>query len=107
MYLILHYCKNKNRAPFQLGFIFIATKRYSVSPVSPPQSLLNQLRAIFDQIIEFQSAQDSLYRSALEELSLRLQFDERKQKREDEVGQWWRLVAGKARRKHFDGQARG
>lgn len=54
-------------------------------PVAP-QSLLNQLRAIFDQIIEFQSAQDSLYRSALEELSLRLQFEERKQKREEEVG---------------------
>lgn len=51
------------------------------------QSLLNQLRAIFDQIIEFQSAQDSLYRSALEELSLRLQFEEKKQKREEEVGQ--------------------
>lgn len=51
------------------------------------RSLLNQLRAIFDQIIEFQNAQDSLYRSALEELSLRLQFDERKQKREDE-GEW-------------------
>uniref|UniRef100_A0A665U2T0 Uncharacterized protein n=1 Tax=Echeneis naucrates TaxID=173247 RepID=A0A665U2T0_ECHNA len=42
------------------------------------RSLLNQLRAIFDQIIEFQSAQDSLYRSALEELSLRLQFEEKK-----------------------------
>lgn len=51
------------------------------------RSLLNQLRAIFDQIIEFQSAQDSLYRSALEELSLRLQFEERKQKREEE-GEW-------------------
>ncbi|XP_059184163.1 gamma-tubulin complex component 3 [Centropristis striata] len=51
------------------------------------RSLLNQLRAIFDQIIEFQSAQDSLYRSALEELTLRLQFEERKQKREEE-GQW-------------------
>ncbi|KAK9523887.1 hypothetical protein VZT92_017771 [Zoarces viviparus] len=51
------------------------------------RSLLNQLRAIFDQIIEFQSAQDSLYRSALEELALRLQFEERKQQREEE-GQW-------------------
>lgn len=53
--------------------------------VSPVQSLLNQLRAIFDQIIEFQSAQDSLYRSALEELALRLQYEERKQQREEEV----------------------
>lgn len=51
------------------------------------RSLLNQLRAIFDQIIEFQNAQDSLYRSALEELSLRVQFEEKKQKREDE-GEW-------------------
>uniref|UniRef100_A0A665U2S6 Uncharacterized protein n=1 Tax=Echeneis naucrates TaxID=173247 RepID=A0A665U2S6_ECHNA len=48
------------------------------------RSLLNQLRAIFDQIIEFQSAQDSLYRSALEELSLRLQFEEKKRQREEE-----------------------
>ncbi|XP_005450138.1 gamma-tubulin complex component 3 [Oreochromis niloticus] len=51
------------------------------------RSLLNQLRAIFDQIIEFQSAQDSLYRSALEELSLRLQYEEKKRQREEE-GQW-------------------
>uniref|UniRef100_A0A3Q4AS03 Uncharacterized protein n=1 Tax=Mola mola TaxID=94237 RepID=A0A3Q4AS03_MOLML len=51
------------------------------------RSLLNQLRAIFDQIIEFQSAQDSLYRSALEELTLRLQYEERKRQREEE-GQW-------------------
>ncbi|KAM8872995.1 gamma-tubulin complex component 3 isoform 3-T3 [Synchiropus picturatus] len=51
------------------------------------RSLLNQLRAIFDQIIEFQSAQDSLYRSALEELALRLQFEEKKKQREEE-GQW-------------------
>ncbi|XP_069020151.1 gamma-tubulin complex component 3 homolog isoform X1 [Embiotoca jacksoni] len=51
------------------------------------RSLLNQLRAIFDQIIEFQSAQDSLYRSALEELTLRLQYEEKKQQREEE-GQW-------------------
>uniref|UniRef100_A0A672ZH36 Uncharacterized protein n=1 Tax=Sphaeramia orbicularis TaxID=375764 RepID=A0A672ZH36_9TELE len=51
------------------------------------RSLLNQLRTIFDQIIEFQSAQDSLYRSALEELSLRLQYEERKKQREEE-GQW-------------------
>lgn len=45
---------------------------------------MNQLRAIFDQIIEFQSAQDSLYRSALEERALRLQFEEKKQQREEE-----------------------
>ncbi|XP_070711849.1 gamma-tubulin complex component 3 [Pempheris klunzingeri] len=51
------------------------------------RSLLNQLRAIFDQIIEFQSAQDSLYRSALEELTLRLQYEEKKRRREDE-GEW-------------------
>ncbi|KAM9328649.1 gamma-tubulin complex component 3 [Pholidichthys leucotaenia] len=51
------------------------------------RSLLNQLRSIFDQIIEFQSAQDSLYRSALEELTLRLLYEEKKQQREEE-GQW-------------------
>ncbi|CAJ1087474.1 gamma-tubulin complex component 3 [Xyrichtys novacula] len=51
------------------------------------RSLLNQLRAIFDQIIAFQSAQDSLYRSALEELTLRLQFEEKKRQREEE-GEW-------------------
>uniref|UniRef100_A0AAY4ELT8 Gamma-tubulin complex component n=1 Tax=Denticeps clupeoides TaxID=299321 RepID=A0AAY4ELT8_9TELE len=51
------------------------------------RSLLNQLRAIFDQIIEFQSAQDTLYRSALEELQLRLQFEERKRQRQEE-GEW-------------------
>ncbi|XP_014825650.1 PREDICTED: gamma-tubulin complex component 3 isoform X2 [Poecilia mexicana] len=51
------------------------------------RSLLNQLRAIFDQIIEFQNAQDSLYRSALEELTLRLQFEEKKRQREEE-GEW-------------------
>ncbi|XP_063067999.1 gamma-tubulin complex component 3 [Engraulis encrasicolus] len=51
------------------------------------RSLLNQLRAIFDQIIEFQTTQDSLYRSALEELQLRMQFEERKRQREKE-GEW-------------------
>ncbi|XP_012712673.2 gamma-tubulin complex component 3 isoform X2 [Fundulus heteroclitus] len=51
------------------------------------RSLLNELRAIFDQIIEFQNVQDSLYRSALEELTLRLQFEEKKQQREEE-GEW-------------------
>ncbi|XP_010884608.1 gamma-tubulin complex component 3 [Esox lucius] len=54
---------------------------------SNSRSLLNQLRAIFDQIIEFQNAQDSLYRSALEELTLRLQFEERK-KQKDAEGEW-------------------
>ncbi|KAK1802838.1 hypothetical protein P4O66_021376 [Electrophorus voltai] len=49
--------------------------------------LLNQLRAVFDQIIEFQSAQDTLYRSALEELRLRLQYEESKRHREKE-GEW-------------------
>uniref|UniRef100_A0AAV2KI79 Gamma-tubulin complex component n=1 Tax=Knipowitschia caucasica TaxID=637954 RepID=A0AAV2KI79_KNICA len=44
------------------------------------RSLLHQLRSIFDQIIEFQSVQDSLY-------SLRLQEEERRRKREEE-GEW-------------------
>ncbi|KAG2456430.1 gamma-tubulin complex component 3 [Polypterus senegalus] len=49
--------------------------------------LLNQLRAIFDQIIEFQNAQEAMYRAALEELQLRLQFEERKAQHEAE-GEW-------------------
>ncbi|KAJ3584845.1 hypothetical protein NHX12_015340, partial [Muraenolepis orangiensis] len=55
--------------------------------IAAHESLLNQLRAIFNQIIEFQSAQDSLYRSALEELSVRLQYDARKRERESQ-GEW-------------------
>ncbi|NXJ69866.1 GCP3 protein, partial [Rostratula benghalensis] len=51
------------------------------------QVLLNQLRAVFDQIIELQNAQDAMYRAALEELQLRLQFEERKKQRELE-GKW-------------------
>lgn len=49
--------------------------------------LLNQLRAVFDQIIELQNAQDTMYRAALEELQRRLQFEEKKKQREAE-GQW-------------------
>ncbi|KAI1885373.1 hypothetical protein AGOR_G00219470 [Albula goreensis] len=59
------------------------------------RSLLNQLRAIFDQIIEFQNAQDTLYRSSLEELQLRLQFEERKRERQDE-GEWGVTAAQEA-----------
>lgn len=47
--------------------------------------LLNQLRAVFDQILEFQNVQDTMYRAALEELQLRLQFEEKKKEREVEV----------------------
>ncbi|XP_018102678.1 gamma-tubulin complex component 3 homolog isoform X2 [Xenopus laevis] len=54
---------------------------------SESRALLNQLRAVFDQIIQFQNAQDALYRAALEELQQRLQFEERKKERESE-GQW-------------------
>lgn len=50
------------------------------------QVLLNQLRAVFDQIIELQNAQDVMYRAALEELQRRLQFEEKKKQREIEVG---------------------
>lgn len=49
--------------------------------------LLNQLRAVFDQIIELQNTQDAIYRAALEELQRRLQFEEKKQQHEME-GQW-------------------
>ncbi|KAJ8351983.1 hypothetical protein SKAU_G00234590 [Synaphobranchus kaupii] len=59
------------------------------------RSLLNQLRAIFDQIIEFQNAQDSLYRSGLEELQLRLQFEETKRERQEE-GEWGVTAAQEA-----------
>ncbi|XP_054384693.1 gamma-tubulin complex component 3 isoform X1 [Pongo abelii] len=51
------------------------------------RALLNQLRAVFDQIIELQNAQDAIYRAALEELQRRLQFEEKKKQREIE-GQW-------------------
>lgn len=54
---------------------------------SESRVLLNQLRAVFDQIIEFQNAQEALYRAALEELQRRLQFEERKKQRESE-GEW-------------------
>uniref|UniRef100_A0A8C8VJZ5 Tubulin gamma complex associated protein 3 n=1 Tax=Pelusios castaneus TaxID=367368 RepID=A0A8C8VJZ5_9SAUR len=54
---------------------------------SNSRALLNQLRAIFDQIIELQNAQDAMYRAALEELQLRLQFEEKKKQRELE-GEW-------------------
>uniref|UniRef100_A0A3P8UTE0 Tubulin gamma complex component 3 n=1 Tax=Cynoglossus semilaevis TaxID=244447 RepID=A0A3P8UTE0_CYNSE len=57
-----------------------------------------RLRAIFDQIIEFQNAQDSLYRTALEELALRLQFEEKKQQKEKE-GQWGVTAAQEAEHK--------
>lgn len=49
------------------------------------QTLLNQLRAVFDQIIELQNTQDAIYRAALEELQKRLQFEEKKKQREIEV----------------------
>lgn len=55
------------------------------------QVLLNQLRAVFDQIIELQNAQDAMYRAALEELQRRLQFEEKKKQREIEV--WYETHA--------------
>uniref|UniRef100_A0A4X2KD37 Uncharacterized protein n=1 Tax=Vombatus ursinus TaxID=29139 RepID=A0A4X2KD37_VOMUR len=54
---------------------------------SDSRVLLNQLRAVFDQIIELQNAQDAIYRAALEELQRRLQFEEKKKQNEIE-GQW-------------------
>nr|XP_012421073.1 PREDICTED: gamma-tubulin complex component 3 isoform X2 [Odobenus rosmarus divergens] len=51
------------------------------------RALLNQLRAVFDQIIELQNTQDAIYRAALEELQRRLQFEERKRQHEVE-GRW-------------------
>uniref|UniRef100_A0A8C5VMB9 Tubulin gamma complex component 3 n=1 Tax=Microcebus murinus TaxID=30608 RepID=A0A8C5VMB9_MICMU len=52
---------------------------------SSSRALLNQLRAVFDQIIELQNAQDAIYRTALEELQRRLQFEEKKKQHEIEV----------------------
>ncbi|XP_043928566.1 gamma-tubulin complex component 3 [Protopterus annectens] len=54
---------------------------------SNSRAMLNQLRAIFDQIIDFQNVQDSMYRAALKELQLRLQLEEKKKQRESE-GEW-------------------
>uniref|UniRef100_A0A4W3IZB7 Tubulin gamma complex component 3 n=1 Tax=Callorhinchus milii TaxID=7868 RepID=A0A4W3IZB7_CALMI len=54
---------------------------------SNSEALLTQLRALFDQILEFQNAQDSMYRSALEELQLRLAYEEKKKQLEME-GEW-------------------
>ncbi|KAG8521147.1 Gamma-tubulin complex component 3 [Galemys pyrenaicus] len=51
------------------------------------RALLNQLRAVFDQILALQEAQDAIYRAALGELQRRLHFAERKKQREAE-GQW-------------------
>uniref|UniRef100_A0A8C2ULA3 Tubulin gamma complex component 3 n=1 Tax=Chinchilla lanigera TaxID=34839 RepID=A0A8C2ULA3_CHILA len=56
-------------------------------PWLTPKVLLNQLRAVFDQIIELQNTQDAIYRAALEELQRRLQFEEKKKQHEME-GQW-------------------
>ncbi|XP_078078844.1 gamma-tubulin complex component 3 [Mustelus asterias] len=54
---------------------------------SNSEELLTQLRALFDRILEFQSAQDSMYRSALEELHHRLRYAEIKKARQAE-GKW-------------------
>ncbi|XP_048454377.1 gamma-tubulin complex component 3 [Rhincodon typus] len=54
---------------------------------SNSEELLTQLRALFDRILEFQSAQDSMYRSALEELHLRLRYADIKKQRQAE-GMW-------------------
>ncbi|XP_063809225.1 gamma-tubulin complex component 3 isoform X1 [Pseudophryne corroboree] len=61
---------------------------------SDSRALLNQLRAVFDQIIEFQNAQETMYRAALEELQRRLQFEERAKERELE-GEWGVTAAEK------------
>ncbi|KAF6085133.1 tubulin gamma complex associated protein 3 [Phyllostomus discolor] len=69
------------------------------------RTLLNQLRAVFDQIIELQNTQDAIYRAALEELQRRLQFEEKKKQRETEKQECLphpccrqrRLVAGSRR----------
>lgn len=73
-----------------LHFIYTSQCRASGPSVKrnvafSPQVLLNQLRAVFDQVIELQSAQDAVCRAALEELQRRLRFEEKQQQREVEV----------------------
>jgi len=73
------------------GALFIREKA-----VLSLQALLNQLRAVFDQIIELQSTQDAICRAALEELQRRLQFEDKKKQREAEVwfGGGWHVGLG-------------
>ncbi len=47
--------------------------------------MLTQLRAIFDLIIQFQSTQESMYSSALDELRARQRIDEISEKRGSKV----------------------
>uniref|UniRef100_A0A8C0A8L4 Tubulin gamma complex component 3 n=1 Tax=Bos mutus grunniens TaxID=30521 RepID=A0A8C0A8L4_BOSMU len=61
---------------------------------SDSRALLNQLRAVFDQIIELQSTQDAICRAALEELQRRLQFEDKKKQREAETCAHHGLGAG-------------
>ncbi|XP_032879048.1 gamma-tubulin complex component 3 isoform X2 [Amblyraja radiata] len=59
---------------------------------SKSEELLTQLRALFDRILEFQSAQESMYHSALEELHHRLKYAELKKERQAE-GTWGTTTA--------------
>lgn len=59
---------------------------------SKSEELLTQLRALFDRILEFQSAQESMYHSALEELHQRLKYAELKKERQAE-GKWGTTTA--------------
>ncbi len=47
--------------------------------------MLTQLRAIFDLIIQFQSTQENMYNSALDELRARQRLDKLAEKRTDKV----------------------
>ena len=49
------------------------------------QEILTQLRTIFDLIIQFETAQDTFYQAANEELECRNHFEQQRKKRTDKV----------------------
>ena len=49
------------------------------------KGMLTQLRAIFDLIVQFQSTQESMYHTALDELRARQRLDELAKERTDKV----------------------
>ena len=50
------------------------------------QSILTQLRTIFDLVIQFQTVQDNMYQSANDEVNLRQMFDDKKVQLTQKVG---------------------
>ena len=60
------------------------------------QEILTQLRTIFDLIIQFETAQDSFYQAANEELESRNHFDQQRKQRTEQVHPllWMCLYSG-------------